>query len=207
VTLGLFPNPRPRPTQTDVPSVGEFPNDVDPGAYAPPLPYEPADRLVGSDGYWAAKRMLSLSSTHIALAVAAGNFSDPRASRVLQAAIEARRAKVATYWFDRATPIELLSFAQGKILLRDEAVQAGLAPPNVTDYRIHFLTSDGDSAGEGFTLHPHGSVMVFTLPDMHARDYLVVQVTARRAGRLLPRNFELHLALGGERPMALGVRH
>jgi hypothetical protein len=209
ITLGLFPNPRPRPTQTDFPSVGEFPDDVDPAGYEPPLPYEPADRLLGADGYWAAKRMLTLSPTQIALAIAAGNISDPRAQRAMQKAIESRRAKVAAYWMARATPVELLSIVKSQVLLRDEAVQARLAPANVTDYRVTFLTSDGDLVGEGFTLHPHGSVMVFALPAnvTAGRDYLVVQVTARRNGRLLPRAFELHLSLTGEQATVLGVRH
>jgi hypothetical protein len=91
VTLGLFPSRRPKPTQTELPALGELPADVDPGAYAPPMPYEPADRLLGPDGYWAAKRMLALSSTQIALAIAAGNISDPRAQRAMQAALESRR--------------------------------------------------------------------------------------------------------------------
>jgi hypothetical protein len=209
LTLGLFPNPRPKPTQTALPAVGDLPNNIDPAAYAPPMPYEPADRLLGSDGYWAAKRMLSLSSTHIALAIAAGNITDPRAQHAMQTAIEARRSTVAAYWLARATPIELLSVIGSQVLLRDEAVQNRLAAPNVTDYRVTFLSSDGDLVGEGFTLHPHGSVMVFTLPAnvTTGRDYLVVQVTARREGRLLPRAFELHLSLGGERITALGVKH
>jgi hypothetical protein len=116
---------------------------------------------------------------------------------------------VAAYWLASATPVELLSVVGSQVLLRDEAVQNHLAAPNVTDYRITYLSSDGDRVGDGFTLHPHGSVMVFTLPASvtAGRDYLVVQVTARREGRLLPRAFELHLGLGGERPTVLGVKH
>src|SRR5262249_46172218 len=142
------------------PALGELPSHLDPVAYAPPLPYEPADRLLGSDGYWAAKRMLALSSTHIALAIAAGNISDPAAQHAMQVALESRRATVAAYWMSRVTPIELVSVAGDKVSLRDEAVQNGLATPNVTDYRINFLTSEGAHAAEGLTLRPQGSVMV-----------------------------------------------
>jgi hypothetical protein len=209
LTLGLFPNPRPTPTQTDLRAVGEFSADVDAGAFAPPLPYEPADRMLGPDAYWAVKRMLALSSMHLTLAIAAGQIGDPRAQRTLLTALEARRAKVARYWFDRVTPIELVSLAQTKLTLRDEAVQSRLVPANVTDYRIDFSTTDGDRAAESLTLHPQGSVLEFTIPDraLASRDYLVVQVVARRSGRILPRAFELHLKLGGERPLVLGVRH
>jgi hypothetical protein len=210
LTLGLFPNPRPTPTQVDIKAIGEFPEDVDPAAFAPPLPYEPADRLLGPDGYWAAKRLLSLSSTHLALAIAAGNFSDPRAQHAMQVALEARQKKVARYWFGRVTPIELLSLARTNLALRDEAVQNGLAPPNVTDYRVDFLTSEGDRAEEALVLHPQGSVLEVALPERAitvGRDYLIVKVTARRSGRALPRAFELHLKLGAEQPTVLGVRH
>jgi hypothetical protein len=209
ITLGLFPNPRPKATQVEMPAVGELAEDPDPAAYAPPLPWEPADRLSGPDGYWAAKRMLALSPTHLALAIAAGSISDPRAQRAIQAALEARRRKIAGYWFERVTPLELVSLIGSKVLLRDEAVQQGLSQANVTDYRVNFIGSAGDRIGGGFTLHPHGSVMVFTLPDavLARRDYVIALVTARRSGRLLPRTFELHLALGGQKPTAVGIRH
>src|SRR6266542_1103370 len=104
LTLGLAPNPAPSPTQIEVPAVGEFDSDVDPGGFAPPLPYEPADRLQAPDGYWAAKRIAPLSSAHIALAIEAGKISDRRAHKAIQAALEARRKKVLAYWFDRVSP-------------------------------------------------------------------------------------------------------
>jgi hypothetical protein len=211
ITLGLFPNPPRSPTQREMPALGEFPSDVDPTAFAPPMPYEPADRLLAPDGYWAAKRMIGLSSTHIALAVAAGGISDPKAQHAMTVALEARRRIVATYWFDRVTPLELLSLVRTKVALRDEAVQWGLVSPDLTDYFIDFVTMDGERAAERVTLHPHGSVIEFSLPERARdprRDYLIVQVTARRGGLLLPRSFELHLDLkapGG--PIAVGVRH
>ena len=210
LTLGLFPNPRPSPTQTELPAIGDFPADVDPGSFAPPLPYEPADRMLGPDGYWAAKRILALSSTHLALAIATGNVTDPRAQREIDRVLEARRRTVAAYWFGRVTPLEVVSVARGKVTLRDEAVQHGFAEANVTDYRVSFWTSHGDRLDDGFTAHPQGSVLEFALPERArkaAGDYLVVALTARRNGRLLPRTFELHLRIAADGPWVVGVRH
>jgi hypothetical protein len=210
-TLGLFPNLRRPPTQREMLALGEFPSDVDPSSFAPPLPYEPADRLLAPDGYWAAKRILALSSAHLALAIAAGGISDPKTQQAMAVALEARRRKVASYWLARVTPLELLSVVRTKVALRDEAVQNGLVAPNVTDYRVVFLNGDGEPVDVALALHPHGSVVEFALPERAiapARDYLIVRVTARRNGRLLPRVFELHLNLtqpGG--PAVVGVRH
>jgi hypothetical protein len=210
-TLGLYPNRRRPPTQLEIPAVGELPNDLDPATFAPPMPYEPADRLLAPDGYWAAKRMLGLSSTHLALAIAAGSIGDPKAQHAIAVALDARRRTVASYWFARVTPLELLSVVRTNVALRDEAVQYGLVAPGITDYRITFLTSDGEPIGEALAFHPQGSVLEFALPERvlaPPRDYLIARVTARRNGRLLPRPFELHLNLtqpGG--PAVVGIRH
>jgi hypothetical protein len=210
ITLGLYPNPAPQPTQSDIPAVGELDPDVDPSAFAPPLPYEPADRLLGPDGYWAAKRMVELSSSHIALAIDAGRISDPRAQRAIQAALEARRTKVMTYWFGRVTPLEVVSAAGTKLVVRDEAVHHGFATHDSTDYRIDFLTREGAGADEGSVVHPRGSVIELTLPSRalaRAREYLVVQVTARRANHVLPRALEVHLKLAEGGLKVVGIRH
>jgi hypothetical protein len=89
-------------------------------------------------------------------------------------------------------------------------VHYGFATHDSTDYRIDFLTGDGATADEGFVVHPRGSIIELDLPPRalaRARDYLVVQLTARRANRVLPRALELHLRLVGDGLKVLGIRH
>jgi len=83
-------------------------------------------------------------------------------------------------------------------------------PPDVTDYRIDFLTGGGERIGAPIVLHPRAASVVLTLPVASidaARDYLVMQITARRGKRILPRAFELHLKMGGDKLVVLGIRH
>jgi hypothetical protein len=210
LTLGLTPNPGPPPTQVEMLALGQCDADVDPATFAPPLPYQPVDRTLPADGYWAAKRIAALSPTHIALAIDAGKISDARAQRTLQAVLEARRTKVLSYWFGQVTPIELVSLTGPKLVLRDEAANYGLVRPDITDYRIDFLMSSGNMAADTLVLHPRDGRLQFALPGgalVAARDYLVVQITARRGRRMLPRAFELHVKLVGDRPIVVGMRH
>jgi hypothetical protein len=210
LTLGLAPNPAPPPTQIAIPSLGQLEADLDPGSFRPPMPWEPAFRLLPADGYWAAKRIAAMSSSQIALAIDAGQLSDPRARRAMQIALERRRAKVLAYWFGRVVPLEPIALTGNRLFLRDEAVANAVAPSNFTDYRIEFLTGHGGSAADAIDMHPTGGTLELDIPAAAvdaARDYLVVQVSARRGGRALPRTFELHLKIVAGRLVVLGIRH
>jgi hypothetical protein len=210
LTLGLAPNPAPPPTQIAIPSLGKLDDDIDPSAYHPPMPWEPALRLLAPDGYWVAKRVAAISSAQIALAIDAGQLSDVRARRALQSALERRRMRVLSYWLGRVVPLEPVALTGTRLLLRDEAVADGVAASNVTDYQIEFLTDRGGAAADPIVMHPTGGTLELDLPPgavAAAKSYLVLQVSARRRGRALPRTFELHLKFYGGKLVVLGIRH
>jgi hypothetical protein len=211
ITLGLGPSPARRLTPLDVPAVGALSDEVDPERADLPLPYAPADRLQGSDGYWMAKRIARLcSSRSIALAIEAGKFSDRRARQRITRALEARGRTIASHWFSRVVPVELVSFSGARLELRDEAINLGLVSPKVSEYRFDFMSGDGQAVAESLWVQPRGDRLELVLPDgarRAARDYLVVQILARRAGRWLPRTFELHVRPLGESPRVVGIRH
>jgi hypothetical protein len=210
LTLGLAPNPAPPPTQIAMPSIGKLDDDLDPKAYHPPMPWEPALRLLSPDGYWAAKRIAAISSAQIALAIDAGQLSDPRARRALQSALERRRARIVSYWMSRVVPLEPVALTGTRLLLRDEAVANGVAPSNFADYQIEFLTDRGSAAADAIVMHLTGGTLEIELPAgavEAARKYLVVQVSGRRGRRALPRTFELHLKFFGGKLVVLGIRH
>jgi hypothetical protein len=210
LTLGLWPNPPPRPTQIEIPALGQLDPDVDPKAFSPSVPYDPADRVTPPDGYWAAKRIASLSPAHIALAVEAGKISDRRAQEAIQQALETRRITVLRYWFGRVTPLELVSVQSTKLVLRDEAVRRELIAPGLTDYHIAFLTSEGKAVGESIVEQAPLAELELPLPDAAvaaARDYVVVRIRARRNRGPFLRPFELHARLFGDRVVIAGIRH
>jgi hypothetical protein len=209
-TLGLLRNHSPPLTQVDVPAIGDLSDRADPAHADLPLPYAPADRLLASDGYWAAKLIAGLSSTHLALAIDAGKFSDPRVQPMMQHALEARARDVMAYWFSRVVPLELVSFGGTRLEFRDLSAAHGLVTLGVTDYRADFLGREGEVVAEPIIAHPSGAELAFDLPPAAARaaqDYLIVQITARRRRRWLPRGIELHIRPMGGAPMVVGLRH
>lgn len=212
ITLGLAPNPAPRPTQVELPAVGQFEPEVDPRAFSPSTPYAPIERLTAADGYWAAKRIAVLSAAHIALAIEAGKISDRRARKLLQDVLEARRERVIRHWFERVTPLELAKHEGLRLVLRDQAIRYHLARADTSDYYVDFLTSEGNAVGDKLVLQTRagGDELEIELPESAmaaARDYLVVRVIVRRDHRRAPRAFVVHLRLGGPQPNVVGVRH
>jgi hypothetical protein len=210
VTLGLAPNPARRPTQVEIPALGQLQPEVDPGEFAPSTPYAPIERLTPADAYWAAKRVAALSAAHIALAIEAGKFSDRRARQEMQTALEARRERVASYWFERVTPIELRKIEGTQLTLRDEAIHNGWARVETTDYYVDFLTDQGTQVGDPLNIVPQGDEFHLTLPQAAldvAEDYLVVRIIARRHHVRAPRALTVHLRLSRGKVTLLGLRH
>jgi hypothetical protein len=210
LTLGLAPNPAPPPTQTELLNIGQLDLDVDPRSFHPSTPWEPAVRIAPTDGYWAAKLIGRLSSTQIALAIDAGKLGDERARRYLQRMLERRRTEILAYWYGRVVPVEPIAVNGNRLLFRDEAVASGVAPANVTDYKVEFLTTRGTSAADAAVLHPTGATLEVTLSQgamQAARDYLVVHIAGLRGKRAMRRTFELHLKIMGGKLVVLGIRH
>jgi hypothetical protein len=210
LTLGLAPNPARRPTQIEVPALGQLESDVDPRSFGPSTPYEPADRLTSADGYWAAKRIAALSPAHIALAIEAAKFSDRRAREGVQTALEARRERVVRYWFERVTPVEIVRHEGGRLELRDQAIRYGVATVETTDYYVDFLTGDGARLGDNLSIDPRGDTFEVSVPPSAvaaARDYLVVRIIARRDRRRAPRAFAVHFRVVSEKLTLVGLRH
>jgi hypothetical protein len=211
ITLGLAPNPARRPTQVEIPALGQLDADVDPRGFGPSIPYEPADRLTPSDAYWAAKRIAALSPSHIALAIEAARLSDRRARRILQDVLEARRKRVIGHWFEGVTPVELTKLEGRRIELRDQAIRYGLERPHAMEYHVDFLTSEGSGVGEKLVVRPESGEWEIALPESAlsvARDYLVVRIIARRHQRRAPRAFAIHLRQDGDNMLKLvGLRH
>lgn len=208
-TLGLAPNPRRTPTQTEVPGIGEINGDVDIG-YWSGLPYAPVERMQASDGYWAAKRIASISSAAIAMAIDAARFTDERAQRRLHLALEERKQRLARYWYGRTTPLEFVSATREAIVLRDEAISRALVGVAESSYEVNFLDVTGHRAAPATTMAAHTDRFMLVLPEsarIAARTYLVVRVQGRRAKGWLPRVFEIHVKLAVSGIEVLGIRH
>jgi hypothetical protein len=128
----------------------------------------------------------------------------------MQNALEARREHVASYWFERVTPVDLTKIEGTQLTLRDEAIHYGWARFQTTDYYVDFLTDQGSRVGDQLNIVPQGDEFRLTLPEAAlaaAEDYLVVRIIARRHDIRAPRALTVHLRLRGGKVTLLGLRH
>lgn len=86
----------------------------EPDVYSPANPYVPFLYTDRFDAFWAAKTIARFGSQHVAAAVSAGKYSDPRARRYLVKTILARGRKTARYWSARVNPLDRFEVEPGE---------------------------------------------------------------------------------------------
>lgn len=142
--------------------VGRFEaHAFDPVRFSPTNPYAPflyADRF---DRFWAAKIIARFSRAHLAAAIEAARYSDPRARGYLLATLVARQRKVVEYGFAAVSTLDDFTVASSatrrfSVCARDLAVAVGFARRDdartlvgVYDARGHALATgelDGTAA-------------------------------------------------------------
>jgi len=174
--------------------------------YALAEPYEPVDRLLPADGYWIAKRLNSISDDVIDDAIAEAHFPEPKVARHVRAALFERRRQLIRECFSRVSPIELEGITGRQIDLRDEATLAGIAVAEQSRYQVRVLDDTGAEITPAFRVRSLIGEIRVTLPALE-RDYVVVRITAERAGEAAPRAFEIHLRQDDGTPRLVGARH
>jgi hypothetical protein len=210
MTLGLYPSPAPKPTQIDMLAVGELDANVDPAGYRPSTPYEPDDRMLAADAYWAAMRILAIPPAGLALAVDQGRIGNARTQRYLFETLQARGRTVGQYWLGRVTPLELVGVDGNRVMLRDQAIAMNLAPILGTTYRFEWLHDDASRAADSSEVRARADAFAVTVPEKALRaaeDYLILRVVAARDGKRMPRAMQVHMKLRAGKLEVLGVRH
>jgi hypothetical protein len=200
--LGLARKRRPRDL-THL-ALGLFPELIAPSAYAPDPPYEPAERVLPEDLYWAAKRVAALGPEEIDAAVAAGRFTDPFVADAVRQRLERRRVQVMARGLAGVTPCEVARYDERELELFDQAERFGIAAPGVDDYEVELVDAEGAPLAPPVEVTSDETVIRIPLPAVRG-DYLVVRV--RRPGVLAPRPLEVHFALGSTGAHLVAVRH
>lgn len=166
-------------------------------------PYEPIDRLLPSDGYWAAKRIARVPAALLKAAVNDASIEDPAVASHVVAALERRRRTLIEHWFARVTPCEVRSLSGRALTLGDEAPSRD---DSVRRYRVELLGEDGRALAPLRWVPASTDEFEVTLPKLED-DYVVVRVRAERAGVLAPRSMEVHLVHDRGTVRVVGVRH
>ena len=207
-TLGLY-RPPIQTTQEKFLALGQCDCSLDPAKVSLWPPFEPIDRTLPADAYWAAKRVLFLPDKALEQAVAEARISDaPTRAEVLRV-LRTRRLGVLDWALSQVTPCELDRIVDlagaPKLVLRDEAVRGGVARPG--RYFAQILDADGHRAAPDVTAPGDGASVILPLPMGTPGDYRVVRVVVERDGHRAPRAAEIHLRRGAESWQLAGVRH
>ena len=108
----------------------------DPMEWKPLEPNASFANLTSRDGYWAAKIVSAFRREHMEAALAEGNYHDPKTVPYLVQAMEARRDKIARYWFDRVPPLDFFTWEGGRLAFHDLGAERGLYPGSTPRYRV-----------------------------------------------------------------------
>jgi hypothetical protein len=205
VTLGLGLR-HPPPLQTSWPALGDYQVHASPARFEPQPPFEPFDRLLPADSYWAAKRIAAVSDADLRRAVASAQMSDAASAARALFVLEARRSSLLAWAFAAVTPAEIESISEERLTLRDEAIARGLEPAATSAYAIDFLDGEGSPLSPPLHLTPKGALIEVPLPSPRT-DYLIVRASVRRGRHDAARPCELHLVHDRRGTRVVGLRH
>src|ERR671912_1268193 len=161
VTFGLYVRPWMRIDYPDVPpAVGRFEADAfDPLRWKPEYPNPAFDNMRPDDAFWAARIVSRFSNDMIGGVVQKAQYSDPRATEFMTAALIKRRDKVVAAWLNQVCPVvEPVLNADGRLTFENAAVAARAATPP-ENYRLQWFQFDNAAnartpAGEATSASP-----------------------------------------------------
>ena len=158
------------------------------------------------DGFWAVRKLYALSDDHIAAAIRAGQFSDPRAAPYLLDTLKQRRATIAREVLQRANPAASFQLLEGGSALgfEDFAVRLGLADAASTTWRVQraVLGPHDTTTGPKVELK-EPRVVLGAIPP--AGQQLVVRIQTLHAGKPIGEPTHVHIAQTGSGPRIIGI--
>jgi hypothetical protein len=127
-TLGFGLSPWQTVKYEEYPSIGKFEGDVwDPRKWRPQTPTAAYLELRDDDAFWAARRVAAFTDELIRAAVHQGQYSDPKAEKLLGDVLIERRDKIKNIYLTAVNPIVSPKLDGGKLSFDNAAVTAGVA--------------------------------------------------------------------------------
>src|SRR3954471_17936466 len=140
----------------EAPSIGRLPADnaaFDPDLWKPRVPNQAFLHARADDKFWAAQRLMALTTEHLRAAVRAGDFRDPAAEAFLVRALAERRDAIGRAYLTGINPIvDPALDAEGTLTFRNAAVEADFAHAprgyRAEWFRFDNATAHSDAIGE-----------------------------------------------------------
>jgi hypothetical protein len=107
----------------------------EPEAWKPNYPNLAFVRMDDGDAYWAAKIVTAFSDALIDRIVETAAYTRPEVHNYVAETLKQRRDRIGRWAFDRVSPLERLSIANGRITFEDLAVQRGYVEAAGRRYR------------------------------------------------------------------------
>jgi hypothetical protein len=140
----------------EAPSIGRLPADnasFDPDLWKPRVPNQAFLHARADDKFWAAQRLMALTTEHLRAAVRAGDFRDPAAEAFLVRALAERRDAIGRAYLTGVNPIvDPALDTDGTLTFRNAAVEADFAHApggyHAEWYRFDNATARSEIIGE-----------------------------------------------------------
>ena len=133
----------------EAPSIGRLPEDntrFDPDAWKPRVPNQAFLHARADDKFWAAEKLMTLTTEHLRAAVRAGDFRDPASEAFLVRALAERRDAIGRRYLTAINPILDPALDPNDVLtFRNAAVETEFAPAPRA-YRAEWFRFDNTTA-------------------------------------------------------------
>jgi hypothetical protein len=152
-TLGFGLSPWQTVKYDEIPSIGKFEGDVwDPRTWRPQTPTTAYMELRDDDAFWAALRVAAFTDELIRAAVHQGQYSDPKAEKLLGDVLIKRRDKIRSIYLTAVNPIVSPRLdAAGRLTFENAAVTQSVATAPSMYHAAWFLFNNATGESQSIS--------------------------------------------------------